>query len=130
MKKNLVLMFAVIAMLFSSCSKDDGLEFPMNDIHGTWKGTAVKVDGEWVNITKYPYTEFAFSISFFKDGTYYGRGYFGNGEGTYKVSKSTIYTYVDGEEYARYDIKSMSNNKAELTMNMGGKPLDIRAEKE
>ena len=130
MKKSLVLMFAVIAMVMSSCSKDDGLEFPMNDIHGTWKGTAVKVDGEWIDITKPAFEEFAFSISFFKDGTYYGRGYFGDGEGTYKVSKSTIYTYVDGEEYAKYDIKSMSNDKAELTMNMGGKPLDIRAEKE
>ena len=123
-------MFAVIAMALSSCSKDDGLKFPMNDIHGTWKGTAVKVDGEWINITKFPNNRFAFSISFFEDGTYYGKGYFGNGEGTYKVSKSTIYTYVDGEEYAKYDIKSMSNNRAELTMRMGGEPLEIRAEKE
>ena len=130
MKKSVLLMFAVIAMVLSGCSKDDDdFSYPMDNIYGTWVGTSVKVNGDWVDITKYPYTKFGFSIEFNKDGTYYGKGYFGNGNGTYKANKNTIRTYIDGEEYARYDIKSLSGDKAELTMTMDGESMDVKVEK-
>ena len=131
MKKSVLLMFAVLAMVLSGCSSDDddNFNYPMSSLHGTWKGTSVKVKGNWVDITKFPYTEFGFSISFYQDGTYYGKGYFGDGDGTYKTKKNIIYTYIDGEEYARYDIKSLSGNKAELTMTMDGESMDVKVEK-
>ena len=37
--------------------------------------------------------------TFNSDGTYNGRGYFGNGSGTYKISGNTIICYIEGEEY-------------------------------
>lgn len=132
MKKNLVLMMVLLVSLisFSSCSKDDdGFDYPMETLYGTWKGTNVYVEGKWIDITRYPYTEFGFSIKFNSDGTYYGRGYFGNGGGTYKAEGNTIITYINGEEYARYTIKSLSSNKAELTMYMEDNSIDIRVEK-
>lgn len=69
------------------------------------------------------------SISFKSDGTFYGKGYLGNGSGTYKATGNTIVTYLDGEEYIRYTVKSLSGDDAELTMSMDGESLDIKAEK-
>lgn len=124
----MVLLVSLISL--SSCSKDDdGFDYPMETVYGTWKGTDVYVDSKWVDITTYPYTKFAFSIKFNSDGTYYGSGYFGNGNGTYKAIGNTITTYVNGEEYAIYIVKSLSSNKAELKMIMGDDSIDIRVEK-
>ena len=83
------------------------------------------------NITEYPYTKFAFSIKFNSDGTYSGRGYFGNGSGTYTAKGKTIITYVNGKEYLRYEVKSLSNNIAELSMTVdgSGETLEVKAMK-
>lgn len=132
MKKSLFLMmlFALSMISLSSCSKDeDKFDYPMETIYGTWNGTDVLIDGKWRDITNYPYTQFAFSIKFNSDGSYYGSGYFGNGSGTYKAEGNTITTYIDGKEYARYIVKTLSNNKAELTMFMGDDSMDIKVEK-
>lgn len=135
MKKTLFfVLFAVIAIVFTSCSKDDddNFNYPMESVYGTWKGTAINTDGNWVDITKYPYTIFAFSIKLNSDGTYHGTGYFGNGDGTYKAKGNTIYTYVDGEEYLKYDIISFSGNKAELAMGKtsSDQTIKIKVEKQ
>ncbi|MDE6113335.1 MAG: hypothetical protein K2G46_08040, partial [Bacteroidales bacterium] len=134
-KKRIItkLMLALSAMLlFFACSKDQNFNYPMDDLYGKWKGSAVKVDNGWVDITSPFFSKFAFSITFYSDGKYYGEGYFGTGWGTYKAIENTIYTYVDGKEYYKYDVKSWTGKYAELTMSTssGNSSLDIRVEKQ
>ncbi|MCM1169287.1 MAG: hypothetical protein NC324_05055 [Bacteroides sp.] len=126
------LMLALSAMLlFFACSKDKDLNYPMEEVYGKWKGTAVKVKSGWVDITSPLFSDLAFSITFHSNGKYYGEGYFGTGWGTYKAIGNTIYTYVDGEDYYRYEVKSWTGKSAELTMSAkSGSSIDIRVEKQ
>lgn len=136
MKKllSMMLLFTAMCLTFSACSKDDDekFDYPMETLYGNWKGTGIYINGSWIDVTSWLYYEYAFSIKFNSDGTYSGKGYFGNGSGTYKAVGNMIYTYVDGEEYAVYKVKSLTGNKAELSMGITGSDewLDIKAEKE
>lgn len=130
--KILLILVLLCTTIFSSCKKDEEstFDYPLETLYGIWDGAEILSDDGWVDITKYPYTKFKFSIRFNSDNTYYGSGYFGNGSGTYKAIGKTITTYIDGEEYARYTIKSLTNNQCEATMDMGGTTtLDIRVKK-
>lgn len=135
MKKAFLLSVLLIGIIITStsCSKDDDpkFDYPMETLYGNWEGTGIYVDGDWIDLTNYLWYEYRFSIKFNSDGTYSGKGYFGNGSGTYKVEGNMIYTYIDGKEYARYKVKSLSNNKAELTMAMEGssETLELRVQK-
>lgn len=135
MKKflSMTLLLTAIFLTFSSCSNDDDdeFDFPMETLYGTWEGISINTDGSWTDITQYPFTEFAFSIKFNSDGTYTGRGYFGNGSGTYTAKGKTIITYVNGKEYFRYEVKSLSGNIAELSMTVDGSKdaIDIKVRK-
>ena len=129
MKKILFLLAMLPMFIFSACSDDDDFDYPMETLYGTWDVTDVKVEGKWYDVTTYPYTKFGMSISFKSDGTFYGKGYLGNGSGTYKAPGPTFVTYLDGEEYIRYTVKSLSGDDAELTMSMDGESMDIKAEK-
>lgn len=123
MKKffSMMLLFTAMFLTFSACSNDeDDFDYPMDTLYGTWEGIAMNHEGNWVDITEYPYTKLAFTIKFNSDGTYTGKGYFGNGSGTYTAKGKTIITYVNGKEYLRYDIKSLTNNVAELSMTVDG----------
>ena len=128
-----MLLLAVTGLVFMSCDKDDDddFDYPMDTLYGSWEGISINVNGGWVNITEYPYTKFAFSIRFNSDGTYSGRGYFGNGSGTYTAKGKTIITYVNGKEYLRYEVRSLSNNIAELSMTVdgSGETLEVKAKK-
>lgn len=136
MKKAFLLSVLLIGIIITStsCSKDDDpkFDYPMETLYGNWEGTGIYVDGDWIDLTNYLWYEYRFSIKFNSDGTYSGKGYFGNGSGTYKAEGNMIYTYIDGKEYARYKVKSLSNNKAELTMSMEGssETLELRVQKE
>ena len=91
----------------------------------------VQVDGRWYDVTRYPYTRFGMDITFYESGRFYGSGYLGNGSGTYEVSGKTIRTFVSGKEYAVYTVNSLTGNKADLTLRMGGsESLQIKAEKQ
>lgn len=134
MKKlfSMTLLFTVMFLMFSGCSSDgDDFDYPMDTLYGSWEGVSINLNEGWVNITEYPYTRFAFSIRFNSDGTYSGRGYFGNEYGTYTAKGKTIITYVNGKEYLRYEVKSLSNNIAELSMTVdgSGENLEIKAKK-
>lgn len=126
MKTKIFTLLALIgALIFTSCSKDDNelnFDYPLETLYGTWDGIAIKITTEsnWMDITKYPYTKFEFGIKFNKDNTYYGFGYFGNGSGTYTAIGKRITTYIDGEEYLFYDIKSLTGTTAEATMRESG----------
>ena len=94
-----------------------------SQIIGTWDATSVKFsDTDWVGITSRP--SLALSITFNKDGSYYGRGALGNGGGTYTVSGKTIKTY---KLYGTYYVKNFNGNSAELSLKMGSSSMDIRA---
>lgn len=132
MKKifSFVLLIATIVAILPSCSDDkDEPDNIKSQIVGTWDATAVRFDGDsnWTDITGLP--SMSLSITFDKDGSYYGRGALGNGSGTYTVSGKTIKTYVDGELYGTYYVKSLTNSSAELTLTMGKSSMDIRAVK-
>lgn len=134
MKKflSMTLLLTAMFLTFSSCSDDeDDFDYPMEVLYGTWEGIAVNIDGSWTDITEYPFTKFAFSIKFNSDGSYTGRGYFGNGSGTYTAKGKTIITYIDGKEYFRYEVKSLSGNIAELSMTAegSGEAIGIKVEK-
>ena len=133
MKKFFYILLAALLLLVTSmsCTKEDHFNFSKDELCGTWEGTGIKTDPgkPWIDITQYPYDKFKFSITFYSNGTYYGRGYFGNGEGTYKAFGNTIETYVEGVPYFIYTVKSMKDNKAELTMSSGGSSMEIRVVK-
>lgn len=127
-----MILFAMLSLCVTSCSKDDEDDFayPMEQLYGKWKATELKIDGSWYDVTRYPYTRFGMNITFYEDGSFYGSGYLGNGSGTYKVSGKTITTYVSGKEYAVYTINSLSGNKADLILRMGSETLQMKVEKQ
>lgn len=118
MRKILSVMLLVASsfVFLSSCSNEDNFNYPMETVYGTWEGSAVYSKGEWIDITHWWYEDLQFSITFYSDGKYYGRGAFGTGNGTYKTEGNTITTYVDGEIYLIYDIINLTNDEAELTI--------------
>ena len=134
MKKTLKLLVLLPLLcglsVISGCNKDDDkFNWPMETLHGTWDGTHVKSEatGNWVDITGTP--SLRFSIRFNPDGTYSGSGAFGTGNGTYTAKGNTIITYVGGQEYARYIVRTLTGTNAELTMHMGTSSMDIRVRK-
>lgn len=131
MKKvfSLMLLLATLMVFLPACSDDkDEPDDIKSQIIGTWDATAVKTSGhDWTDITDYP--SLALSITFNNDRSYYGRGALGNGGGTYTVSGKTIKTYIDGELYGTYYVKSLSGKNAELTLTMGSSSIEIRAVK-
>jgi hypothetical protein len=126
MKKWLFLMIVpLVALVFalSSCSSSDdddplsGFDYPAATLYGTWK------------ITKYESIAWPYqttTATFNSDGTYYGRGYFGTGSGTYTASGKTIRCYVDGELYCRYEVVSLSGTTAVLDMYASSGSTSIR----
>lgn len=108
-------MLLLATMLtFTACSDDDKDEPTLNDIVGTWKLSEVSFNnGE--SFMSWPFT--TTTASFRSDGTYYGRGYFGTGSGTWKQKGNTIITYVDGDEYIRYEVKELTSSTCTLVMS-------------
>ncbi len=90
----MLLLIATLSFLPSCSGDDDEPGNIQSQMIGTWYATAVKFSGDndWTYITKYP--SMSLSITFNKDGSYYGRGALGNGLGTYIVPGKTNKTYV------------------------------------
>ncbi len=124
-----MLLLATMMVFIPSCSKDDDEPDDIkSQMIGTWDATSVKFsDTDWVDITNYP--SMALSITFNKDGSYSGRGALGNGAGTYTVSGRTIKTYIAGELYGTYYVKTVTGNYAELTLTMGKSSMEIKAKR-
>lgn len=130
MKKvfSLMLLLATLVIALPSCSDDKDEPNDLKEqIIGTWDATAVLAYGEWIDITNRP--NLAMSATFRKNGTYYGEGALGDGGGTYKISGNTVTTYIDNELFATYTVKTISGNKAEVTMSMGTSKLELRLKK-
>ena len=77
MKKTLFLLITILTISFIGCSDDDDSEYK-DAIIGTWELTQIEFGGGWTSIPRRTYATFN------SDGTYNGRGYFGNGSGLIK----------------------------------------------
>lgn len=119
-----VLLLLGCILAIPSCKKEEpSFNYPLETLYGKWEGTDVKISNDWINIENPFFSDFQFSITFYEDGSYYGRGYFGNGAGTYTASGNTIVTYVDNKEYYRYDVISLVNNIGHLRMYHQGETM-------
>ena len=128
MKKYLFLLLTMFltSFVFVSCSSDDKDEID-DAIVGTWKLTEVKMS-ETGSYISWPFkTTYS---SFKSDGTYYGSGYFGTGEGTWSKKGKTVNTYVSGQLYASYEVLSVTATDAELKMTMGDSSIWIKCKKQ
>lgn len=135
MKTNLFTLIALVCVvLFSGCKKDDDAQFnyDLDMLYGKWRITSLYSSGKWVDVTTYPGSILLDPTyaTFYKDGTYYGSGEFGNGSGTYKAIGNSVTTYVDGKEYVRYDIISLSASICELNMVAGSSSLKVKCTKQ
>lgn len=129
------LVLIVFTVTFSSCEKDS-FNYDLNSLYGKWRITHVDTgDGSgYFDITTI-YAEPIFGktyATFNPDKTYYGSGYFGTGSGTYTAIDNTITTYIDGEEYYKYDVISFSGSQCELKMYRTGKvsTINIKCQKQ
>ena len=120
-----VLISIVVLSTSFSCSSsdDDSTSALQSNMYGTWRITSiVKDNGTTIDVTTYPGSNIISPTcaTFRSDGTYSGSGEFGTGSGTYKVSGNTIYTYVNGEEYLKYEVPSYTRTTCKLKMEMPG----------
>lgn len=111
------LLVGITAVGFQSCGSDDDDDPTMDNIIGSWKFTEVSTNGG-ASFSRWPMQ--ATGATFNENGTYTGYGYFGNGSGTWKKKGNTIITYVDGDEYLRYEIKEQTSSTATLIISMTG----------
>ena len=119
-------LIAIVSLSFVSCSDDSDSPYS-SDIVGTWKLTEVKTSQSGSYIS-WPFEPTY--ASFNSDGTYYGRGYFGYGSGTWKAKGNKVSTYVDDELFITYEILSVSGNNAELKMIIDGEAIWIKCKKQ
>ena len=117
----MILLATIIS--FSGCSNDDDDQPSLNDIVGTWKLSQVSTNNGG-NFIDWPFE--TTTATFKSDGTYFGRGYFGTGSGTWKQNGKTIITYVNGEEYVRYEVKELSASTCTLVMSVGSESIWIK----
>lgn len=135
MKKILLsaLLTAFTLTVFTSCSSDDDAteivdhNSLQSKIIGNWKLT--EVGSMDVNNSTLPNIKNTY-IKFNSNGAYSGVGYFGNGEGTYKIDGKIIKTYISNELYMTYEVISIENNIANLYIIEGKDKLKIKAIKQ
>ena len=113
----MTIMVAIsLCIAIQSCSKEDDEKFnyPLETLYGTWEINEVKTSESGSYTTWRLKTTTA---TFNNDGSYSGRGYFGNGSGTYKAVDNTITTYVNEKVYIVYTVLSLTGSTAELKMS-------------
>mgnify|MGYP001442252546 FL=1 len=114
--------------IFASCSSDEDEDNPIKDqIIGTWKMTHLDSGSGYIEVPSSMTQTYA---TFNQDGTYSGRGYFGNGTGTYSVSGKTIKCYVEGELYLTYTVINVTSSNAELKMSDGETDINVKCSKQ
>ena len=126
--KKLLFLALVLPLLFASCSDvEDDFEYK-SSIVGKWQITHIESQGSYINITEYPYNTVykPTYATFNSNGTYSGSGFFGTGSGTYIGKGKTLTTYIDGKEYLKYDVLSLTGNVCELKMYETGSESSIK----
>lgn len=135
MKKSIVMTaLAAVTLLPTSCTKDKESDpiIKKDSIVGKWRIKKIQVKDKLVDVTKQPYSKYLSPIyaMFNDDGTYVGKGYFGNGEGTYKAEARQLVCYVHGEVYATYYVLKVTGKDAHLKMTINGQTFKIECVKE
>lgn len=129
----LSILFLLSAFCLTSCSSsDDDFDYPLDELYGCWRITHVEIDGKMLNVTGYYSTVFKPTYATFKkNGRYHGKGYFGEGSGTYDASGDTITCYIDGEALFSYKVISLFGSTCELLMrtSRSENSLKIRCKK-
>ncbi len=134
MKKGLLAaMIAIAGTSFVSCSSDDdnnNIALKGSDVYGLWTTTAVESNGKWVDVTNPSYKDLRASARFYKDGTYWGFGALGTGYGTWSVSGNVISTFVDGKDYIKYKVYSLTGDEMSGVMYDSKSSLNFKATRE
>lgn len=129
MKKISKFLVLVLLVLVSCSKKDDpSFNYDLNTLIGTWR----IVQFGKIDVTTYP-GNLSFEptyATFNSNGTYSGRGEFGSGTGTYKAVDNTITTYIDGEEFIKYEVISLTNSVCELNMSDNSGTVFIKCKKQ
>ena len=92
-------------------------DFSLNreDIIGCWQVIQAKYS-EDAKMTDW---EFEDTYAEFKDnGLYEGKGYFGNGQGTFSVEGNVITTKIDNVPFIVYEVTALEDEQAELTATL------------
>lgn len=101
-------------------SDSNTFKYPMKNLHGTWEGLEIDVNGEMANLSDFG-TQYQLSYTFTPNGTYKQSGFIGNFTGIYKTNGDYIDIYsVYGEKYIRFKVISITNDIAVITMNIDG----------
>jgi len=130
--KKLILLI-IIAISFFSCSKDDNLfNYDKAVLIGTWRMTHMEADGSYYDVTVFPYNTVITPTyaTFYSDGKYHGFGEFGTGDGTYTAIGKSVICYINGKEYMRYEVISLTNTNCELLMVIGNESTKIKCMKQ
>lgn len=128
----LLLLTTLSCFTFIASGGDDednnnNFNYPLVNIYGTWEAQEVCVEGKWYDVTVYPYTVLAGTITFYEDSRFYGTAYFGQGNiGTYKAVGNKIITYIDGKEYITYTIDNLSGNTLEVTRGVSSMKIKLK----
>ena len=128
-------MLVATVALFSRCSKtESAFDYEKEALVGKWKLTEILIDGHYITVTEYPYNKVIAPtyVTFYSNDTFYGEGYFGQGNGTYKATGKTVTCYLEKEKepYAKYRILSLKDNACEAEMTMEGESITIRCVKQ
>ena len=129
MKKFLGWLLLLCTMMVGtvSCEVIDPADddFSEEQLIGKWATKQAYVGGEWLDIPSY--SDMYATMTFYEDGSYYGDNeLFGSGWGTYKLKGNKLKTYIDGELFYTYTIKSLTENSAEVTMSYEGAKIAFR----
>lgn len=101
-------------------SSSNTFKYPLKNLHGTWEGLEIDVNGEMANLSDFG-TQYQLSYTFTPNGTYKQSGFIGNFTGIYKINGDYINIYsVYGEKYIRFKVISITNDMAVITMNIDG----------
>lgn len=132
MKKISTLSLMLMLLFAVGCSKDDevdNFDYSMDTLYGTWRITHVEQnDGSMFDVTT-ALAEKVFEptyATFNKNGTYTGKGFFGNGAGTYKAKGKTLTCYIDGEVFLMYDVLNLKNNECTLLVREEGSTSTVK----
>lgn len=135
MKRIFTLM--LITLMVVSCEKDEktdsSFNYDLGLLYGTWRVTHVEQsDGSFLDVTTVVAEKlFEPTYATFKsDGTYTGKGFFGNGSGTFKASGNTITTYVEKTVYLMYDVVSLNAGECQLVMRDDSGSMKIKCKKQ
>lgn len=126
----IALTVASTILLFAGCKKDETNEsattnatntiIPLEHLYGKWYSTHYLTSSGWTEIS-----HTTFTATFYPDGSYSGSGILGSGSGTYTVNGRIITTYINGEEFYKYDIIEFTNTTAHLKVYRGTTQAEI-----